>query len=55
MKKLYFSQRLNYVANSYSRFVVVLGRDLHTQSLRDSKLGKFHLCNTKCLSFPAGK
>lgn len=49
------------MANSSTRFVVILGRGLHTESLKGSSLGQFHLqaCSTKegitCLSFPAGK
>ena len=44
-----------------TRFVVILGRDSHTKSLKDSCLGNCHrqVCNTRegiaCLSFPAGK
>lgn len=44
-----------------TRFAVILNRDLHTKSLKDSCLGNCHpqVCNTRegivCLSFPAGK
>lgn len=64
MKKTYFSRRGNYTDNSdtgNTRFVIILGRDSHTKSLKDNCLGNCHpeVCNTSegiaCLSFPAGK